>query len=160
MFHPLGDVMNLQNPLYNQGLLRSWGFYVWIRVIAKTAIVLGIELGHIKVIEEEKIRIVLEGMRAEDSVAALCRREGINSNVYYRWSKDFLEAGRKRLASDIIRQATSDEVKGLRKESLVLKEALAEPLMEYRLLFLTSAYRYSEGLAPIYGRMCTVPSLT
>ena len=83
---------------------------------------------------EEKIRIVLEGMRAEDSVAELCRREGINPNVYYRWSKDFLEAGRKRLAGDIIRQATSDEVKGLRQESLVLKEALAELLMENRLL--------------------------
>jgi transposase len=83
---------------------------------------------------EEKIRIVLEGMRAEDSVAELCRREGINPNVYYRWSKDFLEAGRKRLAGDIIRQATSDEVKGLRNESLVLKEALAELLMENRLL--------------------------
>ncbi len=83
---------------------------------------------------EEKIRIVLEGMRAEDSVAELCRKEGINPNVYYRWSKDFLEAGRKRLAGDIIRQATSDKVKGLRKESLVLKEALAELLMENRLL--------------------------
>ena len=83
---------------------------------------------------EEKIRIVLEGMRAEDSVAELCRREGINPNMYYRWSKDFLEAGRKRLAGDIIRQATSDEVKDLRKESLVLKEALAELLMENRLL--------------------------
>jgi transposase len=83
---------------------------------------------------EEKIRIVLEGMRVEDSVAELCRKEGINPNVYYRWSKDFLEAGRKRLAGDAVREATSGEVKGLRKESLVLKEALAELLMENRLL--------------------------
>ena len=83
---------------------------------------------------EEKIRIVLEGMRAEDSVAELCRKEGINPNVYYRWSKEFLEAGRKRLSGDVVREATSDEVKDLRKESLALKETLAELLMENRLL--------------------------
>ena len=83
---------------------------------------------------EEKIRIVMEGLRAEESIAELCRKEGINTNVYYRWSKDFLEAGRKRLAGDTVREATSGEVKGLRKESLVLKEALAELLMENRLL--------------------------
>ena len=73
-------------------------------------------------------------MRAEDSVAELCRREGINPNVYYRWSKEFLEAGRKRLSGDIVREATSGEVKDLRKESLALKETLAELLMENRLL--------------------------
>ena len=83
---------------------------------------------------EEKIRVVLEGMRAEDSVAELCRKEGINPNVYYRWSKEFLEAGRKRLSGDVVRGATSDEVKDLRKESLALKETLAELLMENRLL--------------------------
>jgi len=83
---------------------------------------------------EEKIRIVMEGLRAEESIAELCRKEGINTNVYYRWSKDFLEAGRKRLAGDTVREATSGEVKDLRKESLVLKEALAELLMENRLL--------------------------
>src|SRR5450631_2256048 len=60
---------------------------------------------------EEKIRIVLEGLRGEDSIAELCRREGLNQNVYYRWSKDFLEAGKKRLAGDTARDATSDEVK-------------------------------------------------
>ena len=60
---------------------------------------------------EEKIRIVLEGLRGEDNIAELCRREGINSNVYYRWSKEFLEAGKKRLSGDTVREASSDEVK-------------------------------------------------
>ncbi len=60
---------------------------------------------------EEKIRIVLEGLRGEESIAELCRKEGLNPNVYYRWSKDFLEAGKKRLSGDIVREATSDEVK-------------------------------------------------
>lgn len=83
---------------------------------------------------EEKIRIVLEGLRGEDSIAELCRREGINSNVYYRWSKEFLEAGKKRLSGDTAREATSDEVKHLRTEASALKETLAELLMENRLL--------------------------
>jgi transposase len=83
---------------------------------------------------EEKIRIVLEGLRGEDSIAELCRREGLASNVYYRWSKDFLEAGKKRLAGDVVREATSDEVKGLRRESLALKEAVADLTLENRLL--------------------------
>jgi len=74
---------------------------------------------------EEKIRIVMEGLRAEESIAELCRREGINTNVYYRWSKGFLEAGRKRLAGDTVRKSTSGEVKDLRTESLALKETLA-----------------------------------
>src|SRR5476649_421571 len=64
---------------------------------------------------EEKIRIVLEGLRGEDSIAELCRREGIAQNLYYRWSKDFLEAGKKRLAGDTARAATSDEVKDIRR---------------------------------------------
>jgi len=83
---------------------------------------------------EEKIRIVLEGLRGEDSIAELCRREGINSNVYYRWSKEFLEAGKKRLSGDTAREATSDEVKQLRTEATALKETVAELLMENRLL--------------------------
>jgi len=83
---------------------------------------------------EEKIRIVLEGLRAEDSVAELCRREGINPNVYYRWSKEFMEAGKKRLSGDIVREATSDEVKELRAEASALKETLGEVVMENRLL--------------------------
>ena len=83
---------------------------------------------------EEKIRIVLEGIRGEDSIAELCRREGINSNIYYRWSKDFMEAGKKRLSGDIVREATSDEVKTLRAETAALKETLGEMVMENRLL--------------------------
>ena len=83
---------------------------------------------------EEKIRVVLEGLRGEDSIAELCRREGSNSNVYYRWSKEFLEAGKKRLSGDTAREATSEEVKDLRAESAALKEALAEQVMENRLL--------------------------
>ena len=71
---------------------------------------------------EEKIRIVLDGLRGEESIAELCRREGINSNVYYRWSKEFLEAGKKRLSGDTAREATSDEVKQLRSEATDLKE--------------------------------------
>ena len=83
---------------------------------------------------EEKIRIVLEGLRGEDSIAELCRREGINQNLYYRWSKEFLEAGKKRLAGDTAREATSDEVKDLRREALTLKEVVAELTLENRLL--------------------------
>ena len=83
---------------------------------------------------EEKIRIVLEGLRGEDSIAELCRREGINQNLYYRWSKEFLEAGKKRLAGDTVREATSDEVKGLRREAVELKEVVAELTLENRLL--------------------------
>ena len=74
---------------------------------------------------EERIRIVLEGLRGEDSIAELCRKEGINPNLYYRWSKEFLEAGKKRLAGDTAREATSDEVKALRAEMAQLKEAVA-----------------------------------
>ena len=83
---------------------------------------------------EEKIRIVLDGLRGEDSVAELCRREGISQGIYYKWSKDFLEAGKKRLAGDIVRQANSTEVKELRSEARELKECLAELTLENRLL--------------------------
>jgi len=83
---------------------------------------------------EEKIRIVLEGLRGEAGIAELCRKEGINQNLYYRWSKEFLEAGKKRLAGDTAREATTDEVKSLRTESSQLKEMLAELMMENRLL--------------------------
>ena len=83
---------------------------------------------------EEKIRIVLEGLRGEDSIAELCRKEGINQNLYYRWSKDPLEEGKRRLAGDVVREATTDEVKNLRQETLGLKEVVAELLMENRLL--------------------------
>jgi transposase len=82
--------------------------------------------------EDKKIRIVLEGLRGEESIAELCRREGIVQNLYYRWSKDFLEAGKKRLAGDTARAATSDEVKDL--EASALKEVVAELTLENRLL--------------------------
>ena len=83
---------------------------------------------------EEKIRIVLTGLRGEDSIAELCRREGISQNLYYRWSKEFLEAGKKRLAGDVAREATSDEVKSLRREAVALKEVVADLTLENRLL--------------------------
>src|ERR1700688_1288156 len=75
---------------------------------------------------EEKIRIVLEGLRGEDSIAELCRKEGSAQNLYYRWSKEFLEAGKKRLAGDTAREATSDEVKELRREATALKAVVAD----------------------------------
>ena len=83
---------------------------------------------------EEKIRIVLEGLRGEHSIAELCRREGIAQSLYYAWSKEFLEAGKRRLSGDTARDATTDEVKSLRREASDLKEALAETLLENRLL--------------------------
>ena len=83
---------------------------------------------------EEKIRIVLSGLRVEDSIAELCRREGIAESLYYSWSKEFLEAGKKRLSGDTARQASSGEVKELRHEMRDLKEALAEQVLENRLL--------------------------
>ena len=83
---------------------------------------------------EEKIRIVLSGLRGEDSIAELCRREGIAESLYYSWSKEFLEAGKKRLSGDTARQASSGEVKELRHEMRDLKEALAEQVLENRLL--------------------------
>ncbi len=75
---------------------------------------------------EEKIRIILDGLRGEYSIAELCRKEGINNNLYYRWSKDFLEAGKKRLAGDTVREANTDEVVDLKKENTDLKQAVAE----------------------------------
>jgi len=83
---------------------------------------------------EEKIRVVLDGLRGEESIAALCRREGIAESLYYNWSKEFLEAGKKRLAGDTARAATSDEVKQLRHEARDLKEVVAEQALELRLL--------------------------
>jgi len=83
---------------------------------------------------EEKIRIVLDGLRGEGSISELCRREGIAESLYYNWSKEFLEAGKKRLSGDTQRQAKSGEVTGLERETRDLKEALAETLLENRLL--------------------------
>jgi transposase len=83
---------------------------------------------------EEKIRIVLDGFRGEESIAEICRREWIASSMYYSWSKEFHEAGKKSLAGDTARAATSDEVKALCRESLSLKEAVADLTLENRLL--------------------------
>jgi transposase len=83
---------------------------------------------------EEKIRIVLEGLRGEESIATLCRKEGLAPNLYYRWSKEFLEAGKKRLVGDTSREATAPEVTGLRKENARLKQLVAEIVLENRLL--------------------------
>ena len=83
---------------------------------------------------EEKIRIVLEGLRGEASIAELCRKEGIAQSMYYGWSKEFLEAGKRRLAGDTARAATSGEVKDLRREAQELKAVVAEQALELRLL--------------------------
>jgi len=83
---------------------------------------------------EDKIRIVLEGLRGEESIAELCRREGISASMYYGWSKEFLEAGKRRLAGDTARAATSGEVKELRREASALKEVVADLTLENRLL--------------------------
>jgi len=83
---------------------------------------------------EEKIRIVLSGLRGEESIADLCRKEGIHQNLYYRWSREFLEAGKKRLEGNTMREASTSEVKELRKQNAELKEALAEEILEHRLL--------------------------
>jgi transposase len=83
---------------------------------------------------EEKIRIVLDGLRGEESIATLCRREGIAQNLYYRWSKDFMEAGKKRLSGDTVREANSSEVQELKGENAQLKEALAEVILKNRML--------------------------
>lgn len=83
---------------------------------------------------EEEIRIVLEGLRGEQSVAELCRREGISESLYYRWSKEFLEAGKERLVDNTKRQASSQEVTGLRRENEQLKQLVAEPALKNRVL--------------------------
>ena len=94
---------------------------------------------------EEKIRIILEGLRGEESIAALCRREGVNPNLYYRWSKEFLEAGKKRLVGDTSREATSTEVTDLRQENGRLKHVVAELVLENRLLKKNVTGSDSEG---------------
>ena len=109
---------------------------------------------------EDKIRIVLEGLRGEESIAELCRREGIVQNLYDRWSKDFLEAGKKRLAGDTARAATSDEVKDLRREASALKEVVAELTLENRLLkkSMTADGRSNRGKRLRGGRRMRYPA--
>ena len=87
-----------------------------------------------KFTSEEKIHILLEGLRGEESIATICRRESINPNLYYRWSKSFLEAGKKRLSGDTQREANSGEVCELRHENEELKKLLAETYLENRLI--------------------------
>ena len=83
---------------------------------------------------EDKIRIVLAGLRGEDTIAELCRQEGIAPSQYYSWSKEFIEAGRKRLVGDTAREANTGEVEGMRREARDLKEVVAEQALELRLL--------------------------
>ncbi len=83
---------------------------------------------------EDKIRIVLDGLRGDDSIAELCRREGIAQSLYYTWSKEFMEAGKRRLAGDTARAATTDDVRDLRREASALKECVADLTLENRLL--------------------------
>jgi transposase len=83
---------------------------------------------------EEKIRIILEGLKAEDSIANICRREGIAPSLYYKWSKAFLEAGKQRLQGDTVREASSSEVAELRKENEQLKQLVAELSLSNRVL--------------------------
>ena len=83
---------------------------------------------------EEKIRIVLDGLRGAESIAELCRVEGIAQSVYYKWSKEFLEAGKRRLSGDTSRAASTTEVKDLRREARELKDVVAEQTLELRLL--------------------------
>lgn len=83
---------------------------------------------------EEKIRIVLEGLRGEETIAELCRREGISESVYYRWSKEFLEVGKQRLVGNTKRQASRDDVAGLRRENEQLKQLVAELALKNRIL--------------------------
>ena len=89
---------------------------------------------------DEKIRMVLEGLRGEISISELCRREGIAASIYYKWSKAFLEAGKNGLTKDTLRDATSDEVKRLKAENQQLKESLADSILE------TQRYKKSLGL--------------
>ena len=83
---------------------------------------------------EDKIRIVLDGLRGDDSIAELCRKEGIAQSLYYVWSKEFMEAGKRRLAGDTARAATTGEVQDLRREARALKECVADLTLENRLL--------------------------
>jgi transposase len=80
---------------------------------------------------EQKIQIIMEALRAESSIAILCRKHSIQESTFYKWNKEFLEAGKKRLSGDLTREATSDEVADLRKENLKLKETLADLVLRY-----------------------------
>ena len=81
---------------------------------------------------EEKIRIIIDGMRGETTIAELCRKEGLSQGLYYKWSKDFMEAGKKRLSGDTMREANTSEVKELKDENRSLKELVAELSLDNR----------------------------
>ena len=83
---------------------------------------------------EEKIRIVLEGLKGESTIAELCRREGIAQSLYYKWSKEFLEAGKQRLSGNTRRQADSEEVNGMKYENEQLKLLVAELALKNKVL--------------------------
>src|SRR6187401_3267501 len=104
---------------------------------------------------EDKIRIVLDGLRGEYSIAELCRREGIAESLYYSWSKEFLEAGKRRLAGDTARAATTDEVKDLRREAQELKEVVAEQALELRVLKKCMARPAARGFIRMSLPVCT-----
>jgi transposase len=94
---------------------------------------------------EEKIKIVLEGMRGEDTIASICRKYGIHSNNYFKWSKEFIEAGKRRLSGDTLREASRDEVVELRRMNDLLKRELGEMFVEYKELKKTLDGLESEG---------------
>lgn len=83
---------------------------------------------------EQKILIVMEALRGEGTVAEICRKHGIHATVFYKWNKEFMEAGKKRLAGDTVREASSDEVASLRKENQQLKEMLADLMLRYEIV--------------------------
>lgn len=83
---------------------------------------------------EEKIKIVLEGMRGEESIAEICRKYNLHQNLYYKWNKDFMEAGKKRLSGDTVREANSSEVQELKNENDSLKKELAELYLANKVL--------------------------
>ena len=91
---------------------------------------------------EEKIHIVLDGLRGEETIAALCRREGIARSIYYKWSKEFLEAGKRRLAGDTARAASTGEVTALRREARELKKVVAEQTLDKLGIPRTTFYRW------------------
>jgi len=98
---------------------------------------------------EEKIRIVLEGLKGEESVASICRRESLHTTLYYKWSKEFLEPDKRRLAGDTVREATSSEVSELRNENDTLKKVVAELILKNRMLLSTyniDIYRRSDSV--------------
>ena len=108
---------------------------------------------------EEKIQIVLEGLRGEEGIAALCRRDGIAPNLYYRWIKEFLEAGKKRLLGDTPREATSTEIQDLRRENSNRKQVVAETVRENRVLKKNLRTSGSEDATGASAINCCYPAL-